>query len=259
MSSRTILIVDDDADFRDNLIQVLQAAGYNALAAADGRTAAATIDNLQSSIDLMVVDLCLPDMNGIEIIQAVARKKTEIKIIAASGVFDDVFLDMATSLGADAGIRKPGGQTAAVKWLRAIRDLLGETPETAVKPLEQVVLLAEDEAPVRAFVKTILQREGYQVLEAADGRGAMALAHKMNFAIDLLVTDIKMPGMDGLALAQALKEVRPEIPVVYMSGFTDEAGSNALDRPSEGSVFICKPFLPRVLMDAVRALLPQAG
>lgn len=260
MSQRTILIVDDDADFRENLIKVLKEAGYNTLAAPDGRTAAATIENLQSSIDLMVVDLCLPDMNGIEIIDAVARKKTEIKIIAASAVFDDVYLDMATALGADAGFRKPtGGQAAAVKWLQAIRDLLGETQPAAVQPLEQVVLLVEDEAAVRSFVKMILQREGYQVLEAADGSGAVSLARKVNAAIDLLVTDIKMPGMDGIALAEALKEMRPGIPVVYMSGYSDEADTSTLDRPGEGSIFIGKPFLPQVLLDAVRLLLPRAG
>ncbi len=259
MSARTILIVDDDAGFRESLIQVLREAGYNTLAAADGRTAAAAIENLEAGIDLMVVDLCLPDMNGIEIIEAVARRKTGIKIIAASGVFDDVFLDMATALGADAGIRKPGGQAAAAKLLQAIRGLLGETPEATVKPLEQVVLLAEDDPPVRVFVKTILQREGYQVLEAADGSSALALARKVNGAIDLLVTDIKMPGMDGLALAQALKELRPEIPVVYMSGYSEEAASQALDRPAEGSIFIGKPFLPKALVDAVRLLLPRTA
>lgn len=260
MPAKTILIVDDDADFRESLIQVLRKAGYNTLAAADGRTAAATIENLRPVIDLMVVDLCLPDMNGIEIIEAVARKKGEIKIIAASAVFDDMFLEMATSLGADAGIRKPGGgEAAAAKWLQAIRGLLGEAAQTAVRPLEQVVLLAEDEAAVRTFVKTILQREGYQVLEAADGSGAVALARKVNGAIDLLVTDIKMPGMNGLALAEALKEMRPGVPVVYMSGYSDETDSNALHRPGEGSVFIAKPFLPQTLMDAVRLLLGRAA
>ena len=191
----------------------------------------------------MVVDLCLPDMNGIEIIEAVARKKGEIKIIAASGVFDDMFLDMATSLGADAGIRKPaGGKAAAVKWLQAIRGLLGETPPTALRPLEQVVLLAEDEAAVRAFVKTILQREGYQVLEAADGNGAVALARKVNGAIDLLVTDIKMPGMDGVALAEALKEMRPGIPVVFMSGLHGRGRERT--RPAGGAECVHRQAVP---------------
>ncbi|MFH1462941.1 MAG: ATP-binding protein [Pseudomonadota bacterium] len=99
------------------------------------------------------------------------------------------------------------------------------------------VLLAEDDAAVRALTARMLVRAGYYVLEAASGEEALALVRAMEAPIDLLLTDVVMPGMDGPALAARL----PELPVLFMSGYTEDAiercGVFARDVP-----FLAKPF-----------------
>src|SRR4051794_39330607 len=93
MEPRTVLIIDDDEVFRKNLAGILRQVGCNALEASNGRQAMNTIEGLQAGIDLMIVDLALPEISGVEIIGTVTRRKIPIKIIATSGVFDEAYLE----------------------------------------------------------------------------------------------------------------------------------------------------------------------
>ena len=86
------------------------------------------------------------------------------------------------------------------------------------KRLQQTVLLVDDEASVRAYVKTVLQGQGLNVLEAADGVDALGVLRCFGRAVDLLITDVQMPRMMGTDLVQAVRSDYPNIPVVYISG-----------------------------------------
>lgn len=258
MPGEVILVVDDEVAFREGLTAVLTNAGYRALSAADGREAVALIERHKNGIDLMVVDLCLPDMDGVEIIRAVTRRKMPIKIIAASGVFDETYLEIAKSIGAHESVRKPIADRAvpAGHWLQIVGRLLGESGEAAEKPSQRIVLLVDDESSIRGYVKTVLQQQGYQVLEAADGVDALTLFRKLGGAIDVLVTDIKMPRLDGIQLAKAVRLEDPNIPVVYISG---ERSHDDLHDPTSRIMLVVKPFLPQVLLQAVREVLRRTA
>jgi len=250
---KTVLVIDDDAGFRESLTGVLKHSGYHALEAADGREALATIERLPTEIDLMIVDLALPEISGLEIIGAVTRGETTIKIIATSGVFDEAYIEMMKSAGADESFRKEAvGQPE--KWLEIVRRLLGEAEPAAVRPPQRVVLLVDDDAIVRTYVKRLLQLNGYQVLEAADGADALALLRKLSGAVDVLVTDVKMPGMTGTELVKVAKTEFPNIPVVFISGdfLWDE-----LHVPWQRVVFVQKPFPPEALLNAMEEFLPK--
>jgi PAS domain S-box-containing protein len=125
------------------------------------------------------------------------------------------------------------------------------------KPLQgsETILLVEDEAMVRKLAYTVLQRNGYKVLEASNGEEALDFVQGRNGnPIHLVVTDVVMPGMSGRQLADRLVSLRPEIKTLYMSGYTDDAivHHGVLD---PGIAYIQKPFTPEALASKVREIL----
>ena len=103
------------------------------------------------------------------------------------------------------------------------------------------MLLVEDEEVVRDLALTILQRLGYVTLVAANGEDALALAATHKGRIDLLLTDVVMPGMNGRQLAERLMEIHPETTVLYSSGYTENAIAHH-GIIEEGLHFIGKPY-----------------
>ncbi len=123
-------------------------------------------------------------------------------------------------------------------------------PAPSVRPAAATVLVAEDEPAVRGLVVAGLERAGYTVLGASEGDEALALAHGHEGPIDLLMTDIVMPGMSGRALAERLAAERPGLPVLYTSGYPAGAlGSEDVSAPGAG--FLQKPFTLAELTAAV--------
>ena len=119
---------------------------------------------------------------------------------------------------------------------------------------EERVLVVEDEAPVRALVTAMLRRQGYDVLEAASAEEALALEEKDADDIDLVVTDIVMPGLSGTELTQRMKDLRPRVKVLFMSGHTDHVQlRHELHKP--GVDFLQKPFTSHSLGRKVREVL----
>src|SRR5437016_6107550 len=126
------------------------------------------------------------------------------------------------------------------------------TPE--LRRGSEIVLLVEDAAPVRSLARKSLESYGYTVLEAADGPAALDLAARHPRGIDILVTDVVMPGMSGRELAERLAPARPAMRVLYTSGYTDDA----MVRQGvlrAGVAFLQKPFVPETLARKVREVL----
>jgi CheY-like chemotaxis protein len=130
--------------------------------------------------------------------------------------------------------------------------------EAAVLPPRglETVLLAEDEDAVRRLVREMLERLGYTVLEAGSGVEALELCREHPGSIDLLLTDLVMPRMGGRQLAQRAAELRPRMPVLYMSGYTDDALTEGCPL-DEGAAFLQKPFTLPALARLLRQLLDR--
>jgi PAS domain S-box-containing protein len=118
----------------------------------------------------------------------------------------------------------------------------------------ETILLVEDEAGIRALGQFLLREGGYTVLVASDGAEAVTVATRYQGGIDLLITDLVMPGVSGLQLASRLTALRPGLKVLYMSGYSEEAVVGQGDL-GPGSPFIGKPFTPKALATKVRELL----
>lgn len=116
------------------------------------------------------------------------------------------------------------------------------------------ILVVDDEPAVRSLVRSILAAQGYRVVEAEDADAARHLAGEGSRAIDLLLTDMVMPGVSGTALARELMTTRPDLKVLFMSGFADPTRFGA-DRLEHGSHFLQKPFKPATLTAKVREVL----
>jgi len=122
----------------------------------------------------------------------------------------------------------------------------------------ETILLVEDDEVVRKLVSEVLGNEGYRLLEAANGLGALSICAQYEERIHLLLTDVIMPEMSGRELAHRLASQRPEMKVLYMSGYTDDVivHHGVLD---EGTAFIQKPFAADVLARKVREVLGHSG
>jgi two-component system cell cycle sensor histidine kinase/response regulator CckA len=118
----------------------------------------------------------------------------------------------------------------------------------------ETILLVEDESSVRSLVRQILEQQGYTVLAARNAKAAVALCDEHEGTIDMLLTDVVMPGRSGLALAEDLQERVRELKVLFMSGYTDShTGVRILTQRQ--AAFLAKPFTPEALARKVRDVL----
>ncbi len=144
--------------------------------------------------------------------------------------------------------RHTAAVTAPAEPERAVpRDITGE----------DTILLVEDEEAVRSFAARALKLRGYNVLEAAGGEEALEIVKQQPGAIHLLITDVVMPNMDGPTLVRAVKRLRPEMAVIFMSGYAEEAFRRH-DEKAEDLHFLPKPFGLKQLAAKVKDVLSSS-
>lgn len=160
-------------------------------------------------------------------------------IVKQSGGF--IFADSAPGLGTTFNI-----------YLPAVTDVPTEVASAPVAVADWGqgrILIVEDEAMVRAVAARALTRSGYEVLTAGDGEEALALLADEG-VIDLMISDVVMPGMDGPTLVQRAREARPDLRVLFISGYAEEQLRGRVDDPA--ATLLRKPFSVHELAEAVR-------
>jgi two-component system, cell cycle sensor histidine kinase and response regulator CckA len=151
-----------------------------------------------------------------------------------------------------------GSGTTFRIYLPKVTDPTGQPGVAKHQPMSiggsETVLLVEDEESVRELVRETLKNKGYSVMEACDGISGMKVAEAHGGKIDILITDVVMPGMSGRELAQRITASRPTIKVLFLSGYTEDAiiHEGVLD---PGTAFLQKPFTLQALARKVRDVL----
>ncbi|WP_426132699.1 response regulator [Pseudomonas sp. PWP3-1b2] len=114
------------------------------------------------------------------------------------------------------------------------------------------ILVVEDDAIVRMLIVDVLEELEFTVVEAADAESALEMVKKEDQVIDLMMTDVGLPDMDGKQLATKVRELRPALPILFASGYAE-----SVEMP-EGMQMIAKPFSIDQLRDKVKSMLPTA-
>ena len=156
---------------------------------------------------------------------------------------------------------EPGNGTAICIFLPRIPEPEGIPRETAPPrslpastEIRATILLVEDDDGVRRLTRRVLEQYGFRAVEARTGVEALQLLELDHPRIDAVVSDLVMPGMSGKELVGRLRELRPEMPVVYLSGYTSEEVTNEI-RAHPRQTFLQKPFSPDALATALEELL----
>jgi two-component system cell cycle sensor histidine kinase/response regulator CckA len=136
------------------------------------------------------------------------------------------------------------------------RVCMSETPEGVVDAADtggqEVILVVEDAETIRKLVCAMLSQSGYRCMDACDGEEALRQIESRD-AVDLVLTDVMMPKMGGVELARRLSSLRPDLRVVFMSGYSDDPVVRTIERSP--SIFLPKPFTTAALMGKVREIL----
>jgi CheY-like chemotaxis protein len=138
------------------------------------------------------------------------------------------------------------GEDQTAEPAKELRELTGS----------ETILLVEDDNDVRQFAATVLKSRGYKVLEAADAADALQIGRNYEGPIDLLVTDVVMPGMNGPKLSSELMRIRPGLRVLYISGYTENAVAHH-GVLKTGVEYLAKPFSPGELAHKVREVIEK--
>jgi len=131
-------------------------------------------------------------------------------------------------------------------------------PESASAAAGLRILLVEDEPALRRLLARLLRMSGFAVIEAADGIEALQLFSSPDGVPDLLISDVVMPRMGGLELAVELRLLHPQLPVLFISGYTDNLFLES-EELRHGTSFLAKPFPPQALIGKVKEIFAAGG
>ena len=208
----TILCIDDDRETLEVREKVLRSSGYTVLTASNGIDALEVLSS-GNHVDLVIIDYLMPGMDGDRVVQSLKANFPDLPLIAVSAVQ----LPPRMFESVDAYIQK--GQDVEV-LLSTIERVLA--PPAAERLNGKTVLCADDEINELTARRMVLESSGFKVLVARNGKDALDVFRST--AVDAVVLDYFMPGMTGLFVAREMKDLRPEVPIIVLSGFASLPG-----------------------------------
>ena len=251
-----ILLIEDDEIDRLLVRTLLNARAPDRFQLTDAPDLGRGLQALRNgSFDLVLLDHTIPELTSIQELRLVLAQRSPPPVIIHTGYIDPKMEQAALQLGVREVVAK--GELDPL-W-GAIERVLDHTGDAVAAQSSngqgKTVLVVEDEPSVRRVICMSLELADYTVHEASDGEHALEVMHRRGRQIDLVIADLVMPRAGGDRLAQALERLRPGLPVLFVSGASDEDLRKRLGRiPGEDEV-LWKPFTPEQLVNRVTRLL----
>ena len=204
-----ILVVDDDADLADTISDILTGMGHSVTLAHDGETAVELFRH--QLFDLCLMDVALPGSNGVECFLQIRQLRPHARVVMMTGYSVEDLLARAVDAGALAVLHKP---LDVRKIVAMLEDAAGQC---------SVVLVVEDDRDFAGMLQDSLAAAGYSPILANDGQ--LALEQIMTGKVDVMILDLRLPGMSGLDLYQELKRTGRSLPTIVVTGYPTEEKS----------------------------------
>jgi DNA-binding NtrC family response regulator len=205
--TETVLVVEDLAAVLEYVAVALRAYGYRVIPAGTSDEALRICERNHEPIHMVLTDVVMPKLSGPELVKQLAEHRPEMKVLFMSGYSENPAVLKSGEGQAIHFIAKPfSPQELAAK----VREVLNP-PSRAAR-----ILVADDEAGVRGFLRDVLEQGGYDVVEAENGKRALQAVRVGQ--VDLVITDLVMPEQEGIETMQALRKIAPGIPVIAISG-----------------------------------------
>jgi PAS domain S-box-containing protein len=239
----TVLVVEDQAEVRDYAVAALKTYGYRVIPAENAGEALLVCERERGRIHLVLTDVVMPNVSGRELANRLSERWPGIKVLFMSGYTDNVVMQHGVLEEGAEFIQKPFSPEELARKVRAV--LGPPAPVTRI-------LVADDEAGVRAFLRDVLEQGGHEVTEAADGKQALQQARAN--PVDLVITDLVMPKQEGIETIRALRKEMPGIGIIAITGKFEGPYLKMVQMLGADAV-LTKPVSPEVLLAKVAEVL----
>jgi DNA-binding response OmpR family regulator len=238
----SILVVEDDAVSRKLITSILEKHDFTVVAKESAMDAWKYLES-GKSCELIVTDVMMPIMDGFALIQKLKANKrfSKLPIILCTSLNDSNSIVKGMKAGVADYVVKPVKSAVLVSKINEALDKIGGA-----------VLVVDDEEAIRQVLSQTIKREGYPVITAESANQALELIERKK--IDLVISDIVMPDMDGMELLAKVKERHPKLPVILISGRTFQSRDKIL--ASGADDFIAKPFNNTEIIARIKAFCP---
>ncbi len=249
--SAKILVVDDDEVIRHLLVDTLSTLGYQTWGAANGEEALATLN--QKKVDIVITDIKMPKLDGVRLLKKIKETQPDLPVLIITAYNFAYSQDQAVTSGADGFLAKPfriGKIEDLIKTVLAHKKTNSTVPPESSK---KILIVDDDQILLDMLIET-LDSLGYQAQGAKNGEEALQKIDSTEF--DLVITDIRMPKMDGISFLKTLKEKKPKLPVIMITGFSlAYTQQRAIQEGADG--YLVKPFKIEKIEELVKNLLEE--
>lgn len=231
-----VLVVDDQIGMLETFTDILEDKGFNVVTADDGFIAIERAK--EQSFDLIFMDIKMPGINGVQTYREIKKINPKIAVIMMTAYSVEDLVEEAIEEGAYTVVYKPFDMDKVIQTIEKVLD-------TAL------ILVVDDRLEDRETFKDALEIKGYSVTTAKDGYEAIELVKEGNF--DIIFIDVKMPGVDGVKTFEEIHKIRPEIPVIMVTGYSaEELVRDAIDKGAYACIH--KPLDMDVVLKMVEEL-----